>query len=267
LPKLSDEGELEMNERPSLLEANLKPGVTSSYANMWQALKRNFPQLLLVLMITIIWAATGNIWELAEMPSPLMDFGVLGIAYVAGSVILVSFPLSYGVSFACLKAVRNEKLQLTDIFEGFRRYVDSVLSGLFVIVFVSIGLILLIVPGICIGCRLAFTPFLVVDRKMHPVDAIKECWRMTRGYGWKIFLIGLIAFFSNFIISLLLLFSIGATWDTVAGVTIQTIGGATMNMLIWFTLASLYNAVSRLSAMPTLVQSTPSARPTETLSA
>ena len=40
------------------------------------------------------------------------------------------------------------------------------MASLLVGVIVSIGFILLIVPGIVFACKLAFTPYLVVDRKM-----------------------------------------------------------------------------------------------------
>ncbi|MCK4349675.1 MAG: hypothetical protein KAX13_02390, partial [Candidatus Krumholzibacteria bacterium] len=36
-------------------------------------------------------------------------------------------------------------------------------------------------------------PFLVVDRKLDAIEAFKESWRMTGGYGFEIFLIGLLA--------------------------------------------------------------------------
>ena len=51
----------------------------------------------------------------------------------------------------------------------------------------------MIVPGIIFACRLAFTPYLVVDRQMEVIEAVKESWRMTRGHAWKVFRVGLMA--------------------------------------------------------------------------
>ena len=66
-------------------------------------------------------------------------------------------------------------------------------AWLIVGVIVGIGFVLLIVPGIIFACKLAFTPYLVVDRKMKVIDAVEESWRMTRGHAWKVFLVGLLA--------------------------------------------------------------------------
>ena len=56
-----------------------------------------------------------------------------------------------------------------------------------------IGLIFLIVPGIIIGIRLIFTWFLIIDKKSSAMVAIKDSWRMTKGYSWTIFGMALLA--------------------------------------------------------------------------
>ena len=92
---------------------------------------------------------------------------------------------------------------------------------------ITFGLVLLIVPGIIFACKLAFTPYLVVDRKMEVIEAVKESWRMTGGHAWKVFFIGLLAI-PIFILGLICL---------VVGVIIS---------IMWITLAfaSLYHAVA-----------------------
>jgi uncharacterized membrane protein len=52
---------------------------------------------------------------------------------------------------------------------------------------------LLIVPGIIFACRLVFVSYLVVDRKMETIEAVKESWRLTRGHANKVFLMALLA--------------------------------------------------------------------------
>jgi len=107
--------------------------------------------------------------------------------------ILVGRPVDYGVSFAHLKAARGEKVEVKDIFAAFDNYWNAVLAGLLVAVIVGIRFVLLIIPGVIFGCKLAFTPYLVVDRKMEVIEAVKESWRMTEGHALTIFLIGLLA--------------------------------------------------------------------------
>jgi len=60
---------------------------------------------------------------------------------------------------------------------------------------VIMGIIMLLIPGIIIGCRLAFVTYLVMDKKLDPIAAIEESWRLTKGYGWTIFFMGFVSFF------------------------------------------------------------------------
>ena len=46
-----------------------------------------------------------------------------------------------------------------------------------------------LVPGIIIAMGLAFVPYLVVERGLGPIDAIKESWRITKGHKWQLFLL------------------------------------------------------------------------------
>jgi uncharacterized membrane protein len=59
------------------------------------------------------------------------------------------------------------------------------------------GLILLIVPGIIWGIKYMFTPFLIIDRGLMPMDAIRESGRITSGHKWELFLFGLALFGIN----------------------------------------------------------------------
>jgi len=144
--------------------------------------------------------AIGIIGAVIGLPSGMGGWAenIVAAATILGFVgfvysILVVGPVDYGVSFAHLKAARGDKLEIKDMFEAFRNYWNAVLASFLVGAIVVIGLILLIVPGIIFACKFAFTPYLVVDRKMEAAEAARESWRMTNGHAWTVFLIGLLA--------------------------------------------------------------------------
>lgn len=166
-------------------------GVGSSYGNGWRQLWKNFLMLLLIVIITVLISSPGSI--VSQIGQKLGGtFAVAGFSFSFVYGIFLTNPLAYGVRFVFLKAARNESLDLGDMFEGFHYYWSAVLAGLLVSVIVVIGMLFLIVPGIIFGCKLAFTPYLVVDREMKVIDAIQESWRMTTGHAWEVFLIGLL---------------------------------------------------------------------------
>ena len=201
-------------------------GVLSSYENGWRQLWKHFLILFIIVIVVFLISLPRDIMRGIAQASEDAGGAVLFLLSLPYSILLVG-PLGYGVSFVYLKAARDEPPDIKDVFDGFRDYWNVVLASLVVSVIFWIGIVLLIVPGIIFACKLAFTPYLVLDRKMQAVDAIKESWRMTTGHAWKVFLIGLLAI--PIVLAGLICF--------VVGIIIS---------IMWITLASasLYYAVS-----------------------
>ncbi len=117
------------------------------------------------------------------------------ILFALAFLILFERPLEYGMSYGFLRSARGESLQVKDIFHVFKNYSNAVFGNLLVAVIVGIGFMLLIIPGIVFACKLTFVSYLIVDKKMDAVTAVKTSWRMTHGHAWKIFWMGILAFF------------------------------------------------------------------------
>jgi uncharacterized membrane protein len=212
----------------------LKPGVGSSYNNGWRQLWKFFLELFLI----------GIIAWVISLPSGVSGWiqgaaGAFLTLIVIVYSILILAPIDYGVSYAYLKAARGEKLEIKDMFAGFQNYWNAVLANLLVGVIIVIGLILIIIPGIIFACKLAFVPYLVVDKKMDVIEAVKTSWRMTNGHAWRVFLIGLLA------IPII-----------IAGLICLGVGVIISFMWISAAFASLYHAVDS-SATVTVAQPSP----------
>jgi len=202
--------------------AVLVPGVGSSYKNGWRQLWKYFLELFLIGIVSVIIALPSAIGRVPD-GAGVAILGVLGFVYG----ILILGPIEYGVSFANLKAARGDKLEIKNMFEAFHNYWNAVLANVLVGVIVVIGFMLLIVPGIIFACKLVFTPYLVVDRKMEVIEAVKESWRMTSGHAWKVFGMGLLAILIG-----------------IAGLICFGVGIIIAIMWIRVAFASLYHAVS-----------------------
>lgn len=61
----------------------------------------------------------------------------------------------------------------------------NILVGLIVLA----GLILLVIPGIIAALGLMFTKYLVIDRNLGPVEALKESWRIAKKHLFSLFLL------------------------------------------------------------------------------
>lgn len=195
---------------------NLIPSVGGSFSYGWRTMFGK-PFLPLLLAVIIAGLLNGPLSVNYQVDSGnWMDFvwvmpaAIFGLAY--GFLFLPV--ITYGEKYLFLKGMRDEETEIKVLFDGFRsKYLQIVLANLIVVALTVIGLVLLIVPGIIVACRLAFVPYLVMDKDLEAMQAVEKSWQMTRGHGWKVFwmaivsifvvIAGIFAFFVGVIISIM----------------------------------------------------------------
>ena len=174
----------------------IEPTVGGVYGHAWATVRHRFWGLFFVgLVATIIGglisAAINGIGALLTGATDLQLFSVT--AQLLGQA-LGTWPIWAGVQFANLQTVRSGRAEIDDIFEPYRRGLLNVIVAQFVTTtLVVAAFAFLVVPGIVVGLRLSFVTLLVVDEGFGPIEAIRESWRRTSGFGWTLLGIGLVA--------------------------------------------------------------------------
>jgi hypothetical protein len=142
-------------------------------------------------------------------PGGFATFGVLAVVLGIFSLmylLLVVPVFKYGADIMFVHAARGIRPEFETLIKGFKEnYLYIVLARLLASALIMMAMMLLIIPGIIVACRLVFVSYLVMDRKLDPIIAVEESWRLTRGYGWTIFVMGLVSFFI-YILGLVMLF-------------------------------------------------------------
>jgi len=203
----------------------------SAYGHGWRVMKKNFISLFLISLIIVVasapFALCANISDMHHD-----QFGFIAMAMVFGQLFIMAYslfvmsPLKYGSNWVYLKAARDESFEVPNVFDSFKYYLNVVLASLLTGAIIAFGFIFVLIPGIIFACRLAFVPFLVMDKKLDAVKAVEESWRLTRGHGWRIFWMGILAFFI-----------------IIAGLIVLVFGVFISAMWISAAFASLYQAV------------------------
>ena len=205
-------------------EYKLVPGFGNSFSAGWRVMTDNFLRLFLVILILAIvtsplkmfnfkfnWSDLHNLpWNMGynighHFGHSLNNFpaiGALGIfaAFFGLLGILYSFLVKpvfeYGGKMIFVQAVRKIKPDFEYLIKGFmENYLHIILANLLVFALVVLGLFALIVPGIIIGCRMAFVSYIIMDKKLDPIEAVELSWKLTRGHGWQIFFMGFASIF------------------------------------------------------------------------
>ncbi len=199
---------------------NLKPGFRNAFGAGWQVMMDNFLRLFLVVVVLAIITGPYKFidfkmdasdfhgapwnwnWDDADNWEHL--FGIASIGLFAAFFALLAFlyallvapVFQFGGDMMFVQAARKIKPDFEYFVKGFmENYLSIVLANLLVIALVVLGLFALLIPGIIIGCRLVFVSYIVMDKKLDPIEAVELSWKMTRGHGWKIFLMGFASFF------------------------------------------------------------------------
>lgn len=194
----------------------------SSYGNSfnsgWRVMSDHFLYLFLVVIIMAVikgpthffqfklnGADLPHHWDfnnLEQLHSFIPTFAALGAMAVLFGVFALAYGLllvpvfKFGSDMIFVQAARNIKPDFNYMVKGFNEnYFHIVLANLLAIALIMIGFFALIIPGIIIACRLMFVSYLVMDKKLDPIAAVEESWRMTRGHGWTIFWMGFTSIF------------------------------------------------------------------------
>jgi len=201
-------------------EYRLVPGFGNSFSTGWRVMMDNFLRLFLVIIILAIVTSPlkmfnfkVNMPDLQNLPWSLghnfrhgSDFlpviGAFGIfaAFFGLLAMLYTFLVKpvfeYGGNMIFVQAVRKTKPDFEYLIKGFmENYLHIILANLLVVALVILGLFALIIPGIIIGCRLAFVSYIIMDKKLDPIEAVELSWKLTRGHGWQIFFMGFVSIF------------------------------------------------------------------------
>lgn len=147
-------------------------------------------------------AAIGALIYLAIM-------SIAGYTYIL--TLLVAGPIIYGFYLFISCIVDTKRADFNLIFKGFERYVDTMLAGLIYILLTTLGIILLIVPGIIVQCGLSMTFFIMNENpNISGVDAVKESWNLMNGHKWDYFCLNLR--FIGWALLCILTLGIGLLW-------------------------------------------------------
>lgn len=106
--------------------------------------------------------------------------------FVVGYVLVGPFTL--GMAMLTLKIVRKQSPEIADVFEGFKNFVNALITYLLYGFFLVAWMFLFVIPGIIKTYSYAMTFYILADNpEMTGTDAITKSKEMMNGYKMDLF--------------------------------------------------------------------------------
>jgi hypothetical protein len=153
----------------------------------WETFKKR-PWFLIIVTVVIVILEGGFRYQYQTNSTPNFSLAMivwgLGGGIVGAVIAALARMGRVTVSLKAHDAISDVGWKDLWAPHPFWRYVGgSVLTALIVIG----GLILLIVPGIIFALRYMFVSYVIMDKKMRPMEALRESARITYGHKWDLF--------------------------------------------------------------------------------
>jgi uncharacterized membrane protein len=164
----------------------------------WEIVKKNV-QIVALLMVAFVVYQVVQGWVTGFFgDSPIA-------ALVSLAFTVLTLFLEIGFLKIVLKLVDGHKAEIQELWAYPQYLLRMIGATLVYAIIVTVGLILLIVPGIYLAIRLQFYSYYIVDKNTGAIDSLRMSWKLTEGNMINIFLFMLILLGLNILGALALL--------------------------------------------------------------
>lgn len=159
---------------------------------------------------------TGNLGLMVMSLIIIMAIGVMPVVASDSWVVMVvtwvlDIVVGMGIVRMTLRFVDGDKGELVDLFSPIPLIPNYLIASIVVCIGVSVGFVLLILPGIYLSVRWYMFPWVLVDKGVGPFEALRQSWEMTRGSFWNLFLLGFLLCLINILGTMALLIGLLVT--------------------------------------------------------
>jgi len=138
-------------------------------------------------------------WEIYKR-APLLLSGVTLAAAIVNAVagtipfatLLIYGPLLGGLYLLIIRIERGEAVEVGQYFDAFRQFLPLLLVTALTSLFVSIGLLLLVLPGIYLALAYSFSTLNVVDGGMDFWPAMESSRKTITAHFWRYLVLALL---------------------------------------------------------------------------
>jgi uncharacterized membrane protein len=158
----------------------------------WNKLKTNLSFFILLCLASFLVGVIQQSLRQAPQGSFYAGTWLASLALQVVNVVL-------GMAWikASLRLHDTGHVEVAELVPSLQLFLNYILTAVLYGLVVAAGLILLIVPGILWAVRYGFFGFLVIDKQLDPIAALKRSAELTRGRTGELLVFGLMLFALN----------------------------------------------------------------------
>ena len=139
------------------------------------------------------WISQG--WNLVKADIGMFIVLTLVFGAINSAVpFLLQGALTAGLEIYCIKKLLGRQGDFADLFAGFNFFVPTLVAGLVIGLFVGVGTLFCIIPGLVLAAMYKFTFLFIVDKRMDFWQAMQASHAVVRNdyFGFTMFLLALV---------------------------------------------------------------------------
>jgi uncharacterized membrane protein len=136
------------------------------------------------------WVGEG--WQMVKADIGTYVLLALVFSLLSSMVpIIIQGPLMAGFHIFCIKKMLGRRAEFADLFTGFNFFVPTLVASLVISVFVMVGTVLCIIPGLVVAAMYKFTYLFIVDKRMDFWPAMQSSHAVVKSdyFGFTMFLL------------------------------------------------------------------------------
>jgi len=147
----------------------------------WSSFKEHWPFMVAMMLTYVALDVVSTFVFTAIAGDNTLVLNLLNIIYI---VVVMVFTI--GVVKEGLLILAGKKPTYANLFKHWNLFINYFIVNILYLALSLGGLLLLIFPGVIWALKFSLAPILVIDKKMKPIEALKESARLTMGAKWDL---------------------------------------------------------------------------------
>ena len=187
--------------------------IQEAFSFGWKTTLKNF---WFILGVVVVMLAVNIGFSILQ--NGMGESGLVFLMFIAS--IVISFIMQVGLIAIFLKLAKGEKAEFKELFTTTKPVLSFAGASIITAAAVMVGFVFFIIPGIILSIMFMFSTYLIVEKGMGPIEALKKSVEMTKGSRLKLFGFLILTVLLNFVGVIALFIGLLITIPVIAFATI-----------------------------------------------